>query len=159
MQVAGCSEVKTDGPVLVTDQVDRESETVFGVHGLEKLMVHVLSHLDDEVFLFEGLELLPVGIDKHSAFLALSKNERAELVDGPELDLPVDLRTVVIVVVAVLVDLVADLIECSHLEPVIFAFKRCGCQAYSQDLVSLGRLMEGMEVFEHPGMRLVYDHD
>ena len=159
MQVAGCSEVKTDGPVLVTDQLDWEPGTQLSVHGLEELMVHVLSHLDDEVFLFEGLELLPVGIDKHSAFLALSKNERADLVDGPELDLPVDLRTVVIFVVAVLVDLVADLIKCSHLKPVIFAFKRCGCQAYSQDLVSLGHLMEAIEVFEHPGMGLVYDHD
>ena len=133
--------------------------THFCVHGLEELMVHLFSHLNDEVFLFEALKLLPVGINKHSAFLTLSKNEHAELVDGPKLDLFVDLRIVVIFVVTVLVDLVADLIECSHLKPVIFAFKRCGCQAYSQDLVSLGRLMEAMEVFEHPGMGLVYDHD
>ena len=122
-------------------------------------MVHVLSHLDDVVFLSEGLELLLVGIDKHSAFLALSKNKVAELVGGPELDLPVDLRAVVIFVVAVLVDLVADLIEYSDLKPVIFAFKRCGCQAYRQDLLSFSRLMEAIEVPEHPGMGLVYDHD
>ena len=122
-------------------------------------MVHLLSHLDDVVFLFEALELLPVGIDKHSAFITLSKNEGAELVDGPKFNLPVDLRIEVIFVVTVLVDLVADLTKSIHLKPVIFAFKRCGCQAYSQDLVSLGRLMEGMEVFEHPGMGLVYDHD
>ena len=122
-------------------------------------MIHLWSHLDDVVYLFKVLELLPVGIDKYSAFLTLSKNERAELLDGPKFDLLVDLRIVVIFVVTVLVDLVADLIECSHLKPVIFAFKRCGCQAYSQDLVSLGRLMEVIEVFEHPGMGLVYDHD
>ena len=107
-------------------------------------MLHRWSHLNDVVFLFEALELLSVGIDKHSAFLTLSKNEGAELVDSPKFDLLVDLRIVVIFVVTVLVDLVADLIESSTLKPIIFTFKRCGCQAYSQDLVSLGRLMEGI---------------
>ena len=144
MSAAGCSEVKTDGPVLITNQVDWVSGTHFCVHGLEELMLHLWSHLDDVVFLFEALKLLFVGIDKNSAFLTLSKNEGAELVDGPKFELPVDLRIEVIFVVTVLVDLVADLIKSSTLKPIFLAFKRCGCQAYSQDLLSLGRLMEGI---------------